>query len=113
MSDDLGVGLGYEMEPLFLQLMLQFEVVLDDHVLYHTDVSAAVAVRMGILFRRPAVGSPAGVADAVVPFEAVVFQQFYQVDQFPRGPADSDLPVGYHSDPGGVVAAVFQLAQSF
>ena len=69
MRDDLGVGLGDERVPFLLQLPLQIEVVLDDAVVDDDDAAGAVAVGMGVLFGRAAVGRPARVPDAVVPLE--------------------------------------------
>jgi hypothetical protein len=54
-----------------LQLVLQIEVVLDDAVVHDDDLPGAVLVRMRVLFRRPAVRGPAGVADAINPFEGM------------------------------------------
>ena len=70
--DDLGVGFGLELVPLRLQLVLQLEVVLDDAVVDDDDAAGAVAVRMGVLFGRPAVRRPAGVADAVQAVDRLV-----------------------------------------
>ena len=69
--DDLGVGLGDERVPFRLQLALQIEVVLDDPVVDDDDAAGAVAVRMRVLFGRPAVRRPARVADAVVALERI------------------------------------------
>ena len=63
--DDLGVGLGLELVPLRLQLVLQLEVVLDDAVVHDDDAAGAVAVRMRVLLGGAAVRRPARVADAV------------------------------------------------
>ena len=71
MRDDLGVGLGDEGVPFALQLLLQIEVVLDDAVVDDDDAAGAVAVRVRVLFGRPAVRGPARVADAVLAFERI------------------------------------------
>ena len=63
--DDLGVGLGLELVPLRLQLLLQLEVVLDDAVVDDDDAAGAVAVRVRVFLGGPAVRGPARVADAV------------------------------------------------
>ena len=79
--DDLGVGLGLERVPLRLQLVLQLEVVLDDAVVDDDDAAGAVAVRVRVLFGRPAVRGPARVADAV-----------HAVDRFGRGSRSRGWP---------------------
>ena len=55
--------------PCALQLALQLEVVLDDAVVDDDDPAGAVAVRVRVLFGRPAVRGPARVAEAVEPVE--------------------------------------------
>ena len=67
--DDFGIRFGDEFVAELLQLVLQVEVVLDDAVVHDDDLAGAVLVRMGVLFSRPAMRSPAGVADAVNAFE--------------------------------------------
>ena len=64
-GDDLGVGFGLELVALGDEGLLELEIVLDDAVVDDDEGAGAVAVGVGILFRGPAVGGPAGVADAV------------------------------------------------
>ena len=63
-GDDLGIGLGDEFVALGGELALELEVVLDDAVVDDYDLAGAVAVRVGVELRRPAVGGPARVGDA-------------------------------------------------
>jgi hypothetical protein len=46
----------------FDQFFFQLQVVLDDAVMHHRDVTYPVGMSIGL--GRPPVGSPAGVADA-------------------------------------------------
>ncbi len=61
-DDDLRVGLGLEAVAGRLQLPAQLLEVLDNAVVDHRQMF--VGVRVGVGFARPAMGGPAGVADA-------------------------------------------------
>ena len=62
MGDDLGVGLGRELGAAALELGAQLGEILDDAVV--DDGDAVGRMRMGVGLVRPAMGRPAGVADA-------------------------------------------------
>ena len=62
MRNDFGVGLGDEFGALGLQLAAQLDEILDDAVVHDGELFGGV--RMGVVLGRPAVGRPAGVADA-------------------------------------------------
>ena len=100
MGDDLGIGLGDEGVAFFRQLTLQFQVVFDDAVMHHHDAPGAVAVGMGVLFGRPAMGGPTGVADAVGALQRVLPDHLFQVAQLTRRaaqfqPVSRGLPQRY------------------
>ena len=110
--DDLGVGLGDELVPLLLQLVLQLEVVLDDAVVDDDDAAGAVAVRVGVLLGRPAVRRPAGVADAVVAVERVVARcTSSRLRQLAGAAPQLDRAVAHDRDARRVVAAVLEPPQ--
>src|ERR1044071_9811757 len=111
MSDDLGVGLGAEMSAAFGQLLLELEIVFDDAVVHDDDVAGAM--RMGVALRRPAVGGPARVADAHRAGHRRAAQHRFQIAELAFAAADRHLAVAENRDAGGVVAAVFELAQAF
>src|SRR5258708_25649812 len=68
---------------------------------------------MGVFLGRAAMGGPTRVADAVGGLAGGVLQDFFQNAQLARSATDLELAVlGDHSDSGGIVAAVFQLAQA-
>ena len=114
MGDDLGIGFGHEGVTLTRQLAFQFQVVFDDAVMHYHDAPGAVAMWMGILFGRPAVRCPPGVANAVGALERMLPDHLFQVTQLTRGPAQfqpmSRIP---YCDTGRVVAAVFEPPQAF
>ena len=56
--------------PLADQLVLQLQIVFDNAVVHHHDAARAVAMRMGILFRGPAMRGPARMANAEGAFAA-------------------------------------------
>src|SRR5271166_4351342 len=65
MGDDFGVSLGAERVSTFHELLLQDHVVFNNAIVHNHDLSGAVAVGMGVLFRGTSVRGPAGVPDAV------------------------------------------------
>jgi len=56
---------------------------------------------------------PACVSDAVSAFNRRFLQSFLKVPQFSGRAANFQLAVVHYGNSGGVVAAVFQLAQAF
>ena len=99
---------------LCCQFTLQFQVVFDDAVMHHHDAPGAIPVGMGIFFGRPAVGCPAGMADAVGAVQRVLPDHFFQVAQLARGAAQLEwVSRAAYRDTGRVVAPVFQPPQAF
>ena len=109
--DDLGVGLGDELVPLALELVLQIEVVLDDAVVDDDDLAGAVAVRMGVLLGRPAVRRPPRVADAVVARDRVQRDDVLEPRELAGAAPQLDGAVVHDRDARRVVAAVFEPPQ--
>src|SRR6185437_14573737 len=109
----LGVGVRAEHHAVGLQLGAQLVEVLDDAVVYHRDPAGQVGVRVRVAVGRRAVGGPSGVPDAGMPGQVQLGQFGVQVVD-PAGLLGAAQPavVGDHSHPGGVVAAVLQLAQA-
>ncbi len=83
-GNDFGIGLGDEPVALADQLVLQLEIVLHNAVVDHHNPPRAVAVRVGILFRRPSVRGPARVADAEGAIHRMLAQNLFQVAQLAR-----------------------------
>ena len=112
--DDFRVGFGGKLVAFFLQLFLQFEVVLDNSVVHHDDLASAVAMRMGVLFRGAAVRGPACMADSVGAFERRLGDGLFEITKFSRSAADFQLPgLRHNGDAGRIIAAVLELAQAF
>ena len=109
--DDLGVGFGDELVPLPLQLLLQIEIVLDDAVVDDDDLAGAVAVRVRVLFGRPAVRRPARVADAVVAGDRIGADDLLEIRQLAGAAPQVDRAVADDRHARRVVAAIFEPPQ--
>jgi hypothetical protein len=111
-GQDLCVGLGHEAVAGGGEARLQLEVVLDDAVVDDHDPSRAVLVRVGILLGRPAVGRPAGVADAPLAGERLAEQALREVAELARGAPPLEAAVPHDGDAGRIVPAVLQSPQA-
>ena len=78
---------------LLLELALQLEVVLDDAVVDDDDAARAVAMRMRVLFGRPAVRRPARVAEAVLAVHRIRGEDLLEIRELAGAAPDVDLPV--------------------
>ena len=113
-GDGLGVGLGREGVALGLQARAQLGEVLDDAVVHHGE--AAGDVRVGVALGGHAVGGPAGVGDADAGLEAGGVGLGGEFGHAADGAQAGELGLAFglqDGQAGGVIAAVFQLAQTF
>ena len=111
--DHFRIRLGQKLVPFLNQLLLQFQIILDNPVVHHHDFAFAVAVRMRILFRRTPVRGPARVPDSVESVERAQTYRLFQIPQFPRCPPDIQLAVlRDHGDSCRVISAIFQPLQA-
>ena len=107
----LGIRIAGKGHALGCQVIFQFLIVLDDAVMYDGHSAAAVGMRVHV--RRLAVGRPACMTDAHIALRSALTLHFVlQVFQSALGLGYSDLSILEHGDTGGVIATVFQLAQS-
>ena len=106
-----GVGLAVELHPVGLQLVLQQHVVFDHAVVHHGDGAVAAQVRVGVGVGRPAVGGPAGVADAVGAGGGLRGHHLLQFGQPPGLPPQVQAAAGAGDEAGRVVPAVLQPLQ--
>src|SRR3954466_5438826 len=113
MGEHFGVGFGAELVSLVLEHLLEGQVVLDDAVLDNHYVACAVAVGMGVGLVYLAVGGPARVADAFVPFEGAIGEDLLQVAQLASTTAQVYLAVMLHGDARRVVASILKITKPF
>src|SRR6478672_1679591 len=113
MRQHFSIGVGSELVTAFaLQLFAQRRIIFDHAVVHKRDFSALVKMRMRIFVGHFPMGSPARVADAVLPRGRFLGHQFGKV----RDPSGAFarlhlLPV-YDGHAGGVVTAIFEPPQA-
>ena len=94
--------------------LLEGEIVFDDAVVDDDEGAGAVAVGVGVLFRRAAVGGPTGVADAEAAGDGALGDDGFEVAELAGGAAEFEAVARTgDGDAGGIVAAVFEAAQAF
>jgi hypothetical protein len=106
MGNNLGVGIRAELRAFLLQLLAQFAEILDDAVV--DDCEPVGGVGMRVAFGRPAVGRPAGMADADRARERLAGEPRLEIAQLAFGAPASKLPAFQRGDAGGIVASVFE-----
>src|ERR1017187_6703570 len=112
--DDLSVGLRFELVAFGLQLLFQGQVILDDAVVHHHDIAAAIAVRMRVFLGGAPVRGPARVPNAIRAVHGVQPDGFFQVAQLAgRAPHGELTVIAIYRQAGRVVAAVLQALQAF
>ena len=113
MGDDLGVGFSDKLMIGLAQSLFQLQIVFDDAVVNDDDAPGAIAMRMRVLFSRPAVSGPARVADAVGSIERTQANDFFEVAQFSFGAPNLEIVAFINDgDAGRVVTAILELAQA-
>src|ERR1700730_17649323 len=113
MRQHFSIRVGSEFVAAFtLELLAQRRVIFDHAVVHQRDFSALVEMRMCIFVGYLSMGSPASVADAVLPQGRFLGHQFGKI----RDPSGAFaclhlLPV-YDRDAGGIVATIFETPQT-
>ncbi len=112
-GDDFSVGLGGELVAFFDELLLQREIIFDNAVMNDDDPAGAVAVGVGVLFAGAAVGSPAGVADAVGAGKRLETNYLFEVAQLALGATDLQaFAIAGNRDSGRVIATIFEAPEA-
>ena len=106
MRNDLGVGFALEGVPQVTEVVPQLDVIFDDPVVDHDDGAGLVGVGVGL--RWPAMGGPAGVADADGPAQGFLREKIFQVEKLSLAPPGLGAARFDGADPGRIIAAVFQ-----
>ena len=115
-GDHLGIGVAAEHHTTRLQLFAQGAVVLNDAVLDHRQLTAAVEVGVRIALFRFAMGGPTGVPNAAQARSPLGLVTGRQVDEFAFGPQamqPGTFTGTFNSgDTGRVVTPVFELPET-
>ncbi len=110
-SDDFRIGVGSELISGGRKPRADFLVILDDAVMH--DREAVLAdVRVGIAFGRNAVGGPARVRNAQVAVNLGSIGHLCQRRDTSDAAQAVEAAIDY-CNAGGIVAAIFELAQAF
>ena len=114
MGEDFGVGFRAKLVSRLSKPFLDPVEVFNHTIVNHGDPAGPVKVRMGVFVRRRAVRGPAGVADAELTGRRLGLEGSAEtfVD-FPLFFARLEFGVVQHAQPGAVITAVFEPAQSF
>ena len=113
MDGHFGVGLGSKVVIAVLkELVLECLVIFDDAVMDERQFSAGVEMRVSILIGRLSMRGPASVTDAVRSGGRLFRHQLSEFRDSPGAFARFDvLPIN-DRDAGGIVAAIFEAAQT-
>ena len=111
-SEDLGIGLRTEQVPGLHQRRAERLVILDHAVVDECEPTGLVEVRVGVDVIGLAMGGPAGVTDTDVAGDRVFLDQVGQRLDAALAFAGFDAAGVDRGQSGGVVAAIFQPAQS-
>src|SRR6266403_790995 len=113
MRQHFSIGVGSELVTAFaLQLFAQRRIIFDHTVVHERDFSALVKVRMRVFVGHLPMGSPARVADAVLPRGRFLGHQFGKVRDPSGAFARLDLLPVYDRNPGRIVTAIFEPPQT-
>jgi hypothetical protein len=101
MGDDLSIRFGGELVAFLKQSLFQRKIVLNDAVVHDYHAVSTIAMRVRVLFRRPAVCGPARVPDAVGPIQRLQTDGLFQIAQFALGaPNLQAIPIPRDSNAG-------------
>ncbi len=92
--------------PRAFQIAPQLAEIFDDAVMHHRELVGGVRVR--VVLGGPAMGRPAGVADADGAEERLAQQPRFEVLELALGAPAHQLAAFERGDAGGIVAAIFQ-----
>ena len=113
-GDDFGISLGYKFVALADELLFELEVVFDDAVVDDDEAAGAVAMGVGVFFGGAAVGGPAGMADAEGAVDGLLEEDVFELAELAGSAAELEaVAIAADGDAGGVVAAIFEAAESF
>ena len=113
MREHFGIGLRSEVvRALLQQRVLDLLVIFDHAVVHEGEFAALVEMRMRILIGRFAVRRPASVADAVSARRGRFGEELREPGDAAGAFARLDMLAINDRDPGGIVTAIFEAAQT-
>ena len=112
-GEDFGVGLGSEGVAFGDQLFLELLVILNDAVVDKGDLAGLIEMRMGIRVRGRPMRGPAGVANAGVALGRLLGEEGGEIVDAAALFAELEFSIVHEAETGGVVATVFETAESF
>src|SRR6266853_3739329 len=111
---DFRISFRDEFVPFALQLLFELQIIFDDAVVDHHDLSRAITVRVRVFFGRAPMRRPAGVPNPISSVDWRFLDDLFQVAQLAGRAANFQFArCVHHRDTGGVISAVFQFAQPF
>ena len=111
MRDDLGVGLGGELDPFGLQACAERRGVLDDAVVHHRDRVVRAHVRMGVGVARYPMGRPSRMPDSELSAKPLR-QHRLELGELAGRLVHAQRVAGHQRDARGIVAAVLEPLQA-
>jgi hypothetical protein len=109
---DLRVGLRVEGVPTLEELFAEELVIFNNAIVDEMEAAGLVRVGVGVFTSYRAMGGPPGVADAGMAGDGKIGDLRGEVGDTAHGLAHVDAAGVEKSDPGGVVAAVFQAPEA-
>ena len=113
MGHYFGVGLRQEFVTFFDQALLDMKVIFNDSIVHHHKIAMAIGMRMRVSVGRPAMGCPAGMADAQMPLGNAPFNFLFQAVETAHALFQGNVGAIIHGDAGGIIPAIFQFSQTF
>ena len=112
-GDDLAVSLADKSVLLLSQPFFQLNVVLNDAVMHHHNLSSAITVWMGILFCRMSMRGPAGMSDSISPVQRVFPDHLFKVAELARRAPDLQaISISSYCNSRGVITAILEAFQA-
>ena len=98
---------------LFLQPFFQLDIILNNAVMHHHNLSRAIPVWMGILLGRMSMRGPAGMPDSIRSIQRVFPNHFFKVAELACRAANLQaVPIPGDGNSRGVVTAILQALQT-
>ena len=113
LSENLGIGLRFELPALLFKLGFQLKIILNNAVVDEGDAPAPARVGMGVCIGRRAVGRPAGMTYTDASLRAADFVELLLKVAYSALRLDSGyLPVSAYGNARRIVTSVLQLLQT-